>query len=355
MLPRLVLDGAVLAENGKLFLREPLFAECATGARPEPSFNRGCNVHLASSVDQGAFQRGGQVLEFAKAIARQAGERLMKVYGSPEGSQVDFKGRRDMVTEADRAAEMFLAGEISERFPTDAILAEESIRKDGSSGRVWILDPLDGTTNFVHGHPMFCVSVALAEGYAGLPRANTETLDDGASGFFRSGNEPRLLVGVVCAPVFGELYWAERGGGAWLNGRKLRVSSEQELDRCLVATGFAYRRNELSNNNLGNFNRLVLQAQGVRRGGAAALDLCFVAAGRFDAFWELYLKPWDVAAGMLLVSEAQGRVTGLAEESRALEGVEIVASNGAVHEQIRCLLEGPDPAWAESERARVLP
>jgi myo-inositol-1(or 4)-monophosphatase len=292
------------------------------------------------------------VLAFTRALAEEAAGRLAEAYGTIDESAVESKGRRDLVTEVDRRTEAFLAARIAARFPDDAILGEESIWRPGRSGRVWILDPLDGTTNFVHGHPMFCVSLALAEGYTGPPRADS-AFDTRASGFFDPGSLPRPVLGVVAAPLLRETFWAERGGGAWLNGRRVRVTRARDLGDALVATGFAYRRNELANDNLGNFGRLALRTRGVRRGGSAALDLCYVAAGRFGAFWELYLKPWDVAAGMLLVEEAGGRVTDFAGGARAIEGVEVLASNGALHEPVRVLLEGADPQWASGERVKL--
>jgi myo-inositol-1(or 4)-monophosphatase len=294
-----------------------------------------------------------EVLDFIGPLARAAGERLLAGMGRLTAGQIDFKGRRDMVTAVDRDIEAFIAARILATFPDDAVLAEEAIRRDGTSGRVWIVDPLDGTTNFVHGHPMVCVSVALADGYAGLPAGDGADLGPAASGFFRPGNRPRLLAGVVHAPVLGETFLAERGGGARLNDRRIQVSRESDVARSLVATGFAYRLHELANSNLGNFGRVALIAQGVRRGGSAALDLAYVAAGRFDAFWELYLKPWDVAAGMLLVEEAGGRVTDCAGGLDAHEATGILATNGLVHGPMVALLEGPDPAWAAAERARL--
>jgi myo-inositol-1(or 4)-monophosphatase len=160
-------------------------------------------------------------------------------------------------------------------------------------------------------------------------------------------------VGVIYAPALGEMFVAERGEGASLNGRRLQVSPQTDLGRSLVATGFAYRRNELRVTNLENFSRLALEVRGIRRCGAAALDLAYVAAGRYEAFWELYLKPWDVAAGMLLVSEAGGRVTAIVEGHDPLEGVEVLASNGIVHEEVRRRLMPPDPAWVTIERERL--
>ncbi len=293
------------------------------------------------------------MLDFLTSLAAEAGERLLRAQGALAEGEIDFKGRRDMVTAVDREIERFLADRIAREHPRDAILAEESIRRDGDSGRVWIVDPLDGTTNFVHQHPMFCVSMALAEGYTGLPTADAWTDSPHASGFFAAGALPRLIAGVVHAPVLRETYCAQVGGGAFLNGRAVRVSPQKKLDRSLVATGFAYRRNELSNSNLENFRRLALEAQGIRRGGAAALDLAYVAAGRFEVFWELYLKPWDVAAGIVLVEEAGGRVTDFEGHATGLEGTEILATNGHLHDQVAGLLEGADPAWAAEERARL--
>jgi myo-inositol-1(or 4)-monophosphatase len=293
------------------------------------------------------------VLDFIKDLAHEAGERLLAGLGRLTANQIDFKGRRDMVTVVDRDIEELIGQRILAAFPDDAILAEENVRKPGTSGRVWIIDPLDGTTNFVHGHPMVCISIALADGYAGLPTGAEPELGAAASGFFLPGNRPRLLAGVVHAPVLGESFWAERSGGAYLNGCRLSVSRESDLTRSLVATGFGYRLHELANTNLSNFGRVALVAQGVRRGGSAALDLAYVAAGRFEAFWELYLKPWDVAAGMLLVEEAGGRVTDVGGGPDAHEGTGILASNGKVHAALGALLEGPDPAWAAGERARL--
>lgn len=292
------------------------------------------------------------MLEFMQAVAREAGERMRAGRGRLAAGQIDFKGRRDMVTVVDREIEDRLTDRIAAEFPADAILAEESIRRPGTSGRVWIVDPLDGTTNFVHGHPMVCVSIALAEGYPGRP-ASAAGLGPQASGYFRPDTRPRMLAGIVHAPFLGETFWAERGQGAWLDGARLHVTAEDDLVRCLVATGFAYRLHELSNANLENFGRVALATQGVRRGGSAALDLAYVAAGRFEAYWELYLKPWDVAAGMLLVEEAGGIVTDFAGGPGAHEGIEVLASNGRVHATVSALLDRADPLWAAGERARL--
>lgn len=291
------------------------------------------------------------MLEFARSLAQEGAELVRSAHERSAPWTLSSKGRRDLVTDVDRRVEDHLAARIRRTCPEDGILGEESVRQAGRSGRVWILDPLDGTTNFVHGHPMVCVSVALADGYAGPP-APDAAFDACSSGFFSPAALPRPLLGAVAAPLLRELYWAEAGAGAFLDGRPLRVSAAADLDEAMVATGFAYRRNELGNNNLDNFCRLALRVRGIRRGGSAALDLCYVAAGRFDAFWELYLKPWDVAAGMLLVAEAGGSVTDFSGGPRAIEGVEIVASNGHLHDALRTLLDRADPRWSEGERAR---
>ena len=209
------------------------------------------------------------MLEFIKSIAHQAGEILSAGYENLSSHQIDQKGRRDLVTDIDRQSESFLAAQISAAYPDDAILAEESIRKSGSSGRVWILDPLDGTTNFVHGHPMFCVSIALADNYreateadlARLPAPGERDFDRHACGLFASDHVPSLLASVVTAPILGETYSAERGRGAWRNGKPIQVSSQTTLDQSLVATGFPYRRNELNNYNLGNLDKVTLRVQ----------------------------------------------------------------------------------------------
>ncbi len=302
------------------------------------------------------------MLEFIESIAREAGEILSQGYENLEHDQIDFKGRRDLVTDIDRRSEAFLADRISTTFPDDAILAEESIRRAGTSGRVWILDPLDGTTNFVHGHPMFCVSIALADNYTGmtstdlanLPGPQESGFDRHASGLFATGQFPRLLAASVAAPILGEVYSAELGKGTTRNGKPVQVSTQCELEGSLVATGLPYRRNELENCNLGNINQVALQVQGIRRGGSASLDLCFLAAGRFDGYWELYLKSWDTCPGILLVQEAGGRVTDFDGGERAYEGVEIIATNGKIHEELVSLLTKGDPDWIVEERAKFI-
>jgi myo-inositol-1(or 4)-monophosphatase len=258
------------------------------------------------------------MLEFAIELAREAGEILMRAYGTVEREGIGYKGWRNLVTSTDLAVEEQIGRRISERFPDHGILGEERISRApagaGPSYR-WVIDPLDGTTNFVHAHPMFCVSIGL------------ECEGEG-------------IVGVVYAPYLDEMFTAEKGGGTRLNGSLCRVSEETDLSHALLASGFAYRQDELANTNLENWSRLSLVARGLRRCGAAALDLAYVACGRYEGFWELYLSPWDVAAGAVLVREAGGRVTDLCGGEGWQDGHEILATNGPLHDTIRKHLSG---------------
>jgi|AMFO01.1.fsa_nt_gi myo-inositol-1(or 4)-monophosphatase len=262
-------------------------------------------------------------LELALEVAREAGRILMEGYGRRQ--RVDRKGWRDLVSETDLAAQRAIAAILERERPGDGLLAEEALQRPGRSGRRWIVDPLDGTTNFVHGHPMFCVSLALEE-------------------------EGEVTLGVIWAPYLGELFWAVRGRGGRFRAESLgweaplRVSATAELAEALLSTGFPYLQAERRNTNLGNFQRVTLRARGVRRGGSAALDLAYVACGRFDGFWELYLNPWDVAAGALMVQEAGGRVGDLSGGALWRTGWEIVATNGRIHEALAACLEPADPA-----------
>ncbi len=224
-------------------------------------------------------------LDRARAIAIEAGELLLERFGHLASAEVTTKtSRRDLVTSADLAAERLVTARLREHFPGSAIQAEEETHEEGRL--VWYVDPLDGTVNFVHRLPFFCVSLAL---YA--------------------GTQP--LVAVVHAPRLAETFTAVLGGGAFVNGERLAVSRTSELEDALLATGFPYRRGELSNGNLGNLARVFPHARGLRRMGSAALDLAYCAAGRLDAFWELHLARHDLAAGALLVREAGGVVCDL--------------------------------------------
>jgi myo-inositol-1(or 4)-monophosphatase len=225
---------------------------------------------------------------------------------------VSYKGWRNLVTETDLAVEELVARRIAERFPGHGILGEERVRKEPSGGEThrWIIDPLDGTTNFVHAHPFFCVSIGLSRGEEGI-------------------------LGVVNAPYLEELFAAQAGSGATLNGVRCSVSEETDLHHALLASGFAYSQDHDVNTNLENWSRLSLVSRGLRRCGAAALDMAYVACGRYDGFWELNLSPWDVAGGGVLVQEAGGRVSDLRGGGAWRDGREIIATNGLLHDEIR--------------------
>jgi myo-inositol-1(or 4)-monophosphatase len=260
------------------------------------------------------------VIRFAEEIAREAGELLLRRYRSIGGDEVAFKGEKDLVTDADREAQHLLLCRIRERFPDDGIVAEEGGSVHGAGGATWLVDPLDGTTNFVHRFPLFSVSVARARG----------------------GD---LEVGVVHIPTLGETFTAVKGSGAFLNGSRIRVSEVSQPIRSLVATGFACVRSNRIPNGVPVFDRVVHEVQGVRRGGSAAIDLAYTAAGRFDGFWEMNLNAWDIAAGVLLVREAGGLVSDFIGGDAMVERRELVAGNELIH---RYLLDRIDRT-AEAE------
>ena len=250
--------------------------------------------------------------ECAIEIAREAGIFLKnKLYSE---HTIDYKGEINLVTEADKISEKMITSKITTLFPDHDILAEESTTIDRGSDFRWIIDPLDGTTNYAHGYPYFCVSIAL------------ERLDT-------------MIVGIVYDPMLDEMFVAEKGKGAFVNEREIHVSNTREVIKSLLATGFPYDIREDSHNNLNYFNKMILQAQAIRRAGSAALDLAYVAAGRFDGFWELKLNPWDIAAGWLLVKEAGGIVTDMGGKNYFIESPSILASNGRIHAEMMAILE----------------
>ena len=247
------------------------------------------------------------------AIAREAGALLLQYFH--QGLKIEYKGDADLVTAADRAAETLIRERISKQFPSHDVLGEEQGLNDQRSDYRWYVDPLDGTTNFAHGYPVFAVSMALEH----------QALDERSS-----GQRGRRIAGVIYDPTRDELFTAEQGRGAHLNGKPIHVSKAAQLKECLAATGFpSHKRHK--NPNIYFYHQITLRTHGVRRAGSAALDLCNVACGRFDGFWEFNLNPWDTAAGVLIVEEAGGKVTDLNGGPFQLNSRETLASNGLVH------------------------
>ncbi len=251
----------------------------------------------------------------AVTIAQQAGSRLREFFA--QGVATEYKGDVDLVTVADRTVERLIRTRLGEEFPEHGIYGEEGTRERLDQEFRWYVDPLDGTTNFAHGVPHFCVSMGLERRPKDLP--------DGEDGV--------IVAGVIYDPMLDETYCAERGKGATLNGRPIRVSSTPELAEGLVATGFPSRKRHDSPN-IHFYHEFTLRSHGVRRAGSAALDLAYVAAGRFEGFWEFNLNPWDTAAGILLVQEAGGRISDFAGQTFRLDSREVLASNGLIHDEL---------------------
>ena len=244
-------------------------------------------------------------------IAREAGVLLMEYFR--QRVTIEYKGEADLVTVADRKSELLIRERLRERWPSFDILGEEGGLQDTGSDYRWYVDPLDGTTNFAHGFPVFCVSMGLE--YKG-----------------------ERIAGVIYDPTRDELFAAERRGGAFLNRQPIRVSKVARLAECLVATGFpSHKRHK--NPNIFFYHQITLHTHGVRRAGSAALDLCYVACGRLDGFWEFNLNPWDTAAGVLMVAEAGGKVSDFKGGPFQLDSRETLASNGLVHEQLLSEIE----------------
>ena len=242
-----------------------------------------------------------------EAIAREAGTLLMRHFA--HHVTIEYKGEVDLVTEADRASEKLIVERLRARWPEHGIVAEEGTRSETGAEYRWYVDPLDGTTNFAHGYPVFCVSIALAR-------------QDG-----------QLEVGVLYDPTRDEMFAAARGGGAKLNGRPIHVSRTASLAQSLLGTGFpSHKRHK--NPNIYFYHQITLRSHGVRRAGSAALDLANVASGRYDGFWEFNLNPWDTAAGVLLVQEAGGNVTRFDGSPFRLDSREVLASNGLIHQEL---------------------
>ena len=278
----------------------------------------------------------------AAQIAREAGALLRDYFA--RGVETEYKGDVDLVTVADRSAERLIRTRLAEAFPTHGVYGEEGTRERLDAQFRWYVDPLDGTTNFAHGFPQYCVSLGLEH----RPTA-TRPEDDGT-----------LTAAVIYDPMRDELFTAERGRGAALNGKPIQVSRVAELAEALLATGFPSRKRHASPN-IHFYQEFTLRSHGVRRAGSAALDLAYVACGRIDAFWEFNLNPWDTAAGILLVEEAGGRVTDFAGKHFRLASDEILASNGRVQDELITLFDAmfagrelaPIPTPAEFARQRA--
>jgi myo-inositol-1(or 4)-monophosphatase len=247
-------------------------------------------------------------LAFLESLARQAGEILRAGVNQP--FQIDKKGVIDLVTEMDHRSESYILGAIQKQYPTHRIISEVVGLVEGDARHVWYVDPLDGTVNYAHGIPFYTVSIAYAE-------------------------EGQVRLGIVYDPSRDELYTGEKGSGAWLNGQPIRVSAAQDLDQSLLVTGFPYDIRTHPQKNLDHFTLFSLRSQGVRRLGSAALDLCYVAAGRLDGFWEIRIKSYDIAAGGLIAEEAGARVTKVdGSPDYVTPPCSILAAPPAIHAQM---------------------
>lgn len=250
-------------------------------------------------------------LETAIDLCRAAGD-ILDYYAGRE-KLVEFKGHANLVTNADKKSEELIIGGILSRYPSHSILAEESGVTQPGATIQWIIDPLDGTTNFAHGYPFYCVSIAVEE-------------------------QGEIRCGAVYDPVRQEMFTASRGAGAYCNGERIQVSDVDRLSQALLITGFPYNFQEHLETIIGQFRDFLVASQAVRRGGSAALDLCYVAAGRLDGFWEMNLHPWDTAAGRVILEEAGGRVTDFRGAPFSIYMKEILASNGRLHDEMMAVL-----------------
>ncbi|MBI2339684.1 MAG: inositol monophosphatase [Deltaproteobacteria bacterium] len=254
-------------------------------------------------------------LTLACEVAKESGRIQRSNLGKVR--HIEYKGEINLLTEVDKACEKMVIERLQGAFPDHDIMAEEGGGKRKDSDYKWIIDPLDGTTNFAHGYPLFCTSIALE-------------------------HKGEIVLGVVYEPNHDELFCAEKGGGSFLNEKRIHVSREKEIGKSLLATGFAYDIKKTSKNNLDHFKNMLMASQAVRRDGVAAIDLCYTACGRYDGFWELNLFPWDVAAGILVITEAGGKVTDFSGKPFSVYLKEILASNGLIHEQMASVLRKSD-------------
>ena len=256
-------------------------------------------------------EQESEYLEVAERAARAAGDIHLKNLGSVK--EIEFKAKNSLVTEVDTLSEELIISIIEESFPEHDIFAEESGRHTEQSDYVWLIDPLDGTTNYAHAYPFFSVSIALEV-------------------------KGELVMGLVYDPVKDEMFTAQRGKGAYLNGSPIAVSSTECIDDCHLCTGFVHENERMVEENIVHFSNFIRKAQAVRRDGSAALDLCYVACGRFDGFWELGLNPWDTAAGALIVQEAGGTVSLFSGGEYSIYVKEILTSNGFIHKDMMKVL-----------------
>jgi myo-inositol-1(or 4)-monophosphatase len=254
------------------------------------------------------------MLNIAKEAAEEAGKFLTQNLGKVKDIQLKDGQEKNLVTEIDKHAEEIIVRIIKKHFPQHDILAEESGEKFASkSDYKWVIDPLDGTTNFTHGFPVFCVSIALE--YKG-----------------------EIILGVIYDPNLDELFAAEKGNGAFLNGKRIKVSSINSLSKSLLVTGFPYNITENPNHAIEHFINFLMHSQAVRRMGSAAIDLAYVAAGRYEGFWEIDLHPWDMAAGLILVQEAGGTVSDFSGKPFSIYKQEMLATNGLIHSAMQNVL-----------------
>jgi myo-inositol-1(or 4)-monophosphatase len=263
----------------------------------------------------------------AEGIARQAGALLREFY--TKGVETEYKGDVDLVTEADRASEKLIREKLTAAFPGHGIFGEEGTREQLDSEYRWYVDPLDGTTNFAHGFPAFCVILGLERRAAGLAKD---------AGDLSKDKDGEIVAGVIYDPLRDEMFSAERGKGAFLNGKAIHVSKTRTLAESLTATGFPSHKRH-SSPNMHFYQAITLRSHGVRRAGSAGLDLAYVACGRLDGFWEFNLNPWDTSAGVLLVEEAGGTVTHFDGGRFTLDSREVFATNGLVKAEMQHLFQ----------------
>jgi myo-inositol-1(or 4)-monophosphatase len=254
------------------------------------------------------------MIQIAIDAAREAGAFLVSRLGKIKTIERKKGQETDLVTDIDRESERMIISRIHATYPSHAILGEEGGQLASGSDTCWVIDPLDGTTNYTHSFPIFSVSIGIQ-------------------------HKGELVAGVVYNPVADELFSAERGSGSFLNGERLRVSNIDTLINSLLVTGFPYNVRENPYNVVQHFQQFLMEAQGVRRLGSAALDLCYVAAGRLDGYWEVTLQPWDKAAGIVIVQEAGGRVTDFLGNPADIHNPNTLASNGKIHEQMLAVLK----------------